>query len=190
MARVPYLDAHTAPPEVSEVFRKIEARGARVINLYRAMAHSKAALLPFLKLGNSLLTSAKLDGRLRELAILRVAILLGSRYEWQQHEPLAREMGVTEAQLAELPDWEKGHSFDEREKAVLAYVDEVTRNVAVSDTTHERVSRFLDHAEMVELAMSIGFWGMVGRFLVALDVDLEEDVGTTGGSLLGKSQRK
>jgi len=189
MARVPYVDVNTAPTEVGEVFKKIEARGAKVINLYRAMGHSKATLLPFIKLGNSLLTNAKLEGKLRELAILRVATILGSRYEWQQHEPLARELGVTQLQLDGLADWVNSQSFDEREKAVLAYVDEMTRSVVVPDAIYERIAKFLGYDEIVELTMSIGFWGMVGRFLVALQVDLEEDTGESSGSLLGRSRR-
>ncbi|MCL5960679.1 MAG: carboxymuconolactone decarboxylase family protein [Chloroflexi bacterium] len=187
MARVPFVDANTAPQEVSEVFQKLESRGAKVINLYRTMGHSKAALLPFIKLGNSLLTGAKLDSKLREMAILRIAVLLGSKYEWQQHAPLARQVGVGESQLAGLAHWEDSPAFDEKEKAVLAYVDEVTRSVEVGDSEWTANKRFLDHTEIVELTLSIGFWGLVARFLVPLKIDMEEGDGTSGGDLLGRS---
>ncbi|MCL5263856.1 MAG: carboxymuconolactone decarboxylase family protein [Chloroflexi bacterium] len=185
MARISYVDGQSAPPEVGDVFAKLEARGAKVINLYRAMGHSQAALLPFIKMGNSLLTKARLEPRLREMAILRVAILSGSRYEWQQHEALARELGVTEAQVADLAEWEASSGFDDKEKAALTFVDEVAQQIAVSDDTFARLGEHFDETEIVELTLSIGFWGMVARFLVALQVDLEEGSGTSGQELLG-----
>ncbi len=189
MARLRYVDKDTASPEVGDVFRKLESRGARVINLYRMMGHSKAGLLPFIKMGNSLLTHAELEARLREMAILRIAMLSSSEYEWQQHEALARELGVTEAQIADLPKWEDSSAFDDKEKAVLSYVDEITKNVSVKDDTFNRLTAYFNETEIVELTLSVGFWGMVARFLVPLQVDLEEGSGTSGKELLGGSRR-
>ena len=189
MARLRYVDKDSAVPEVADVFRKLESHGARVINLYRTMGHSAAAFNPFLKMGNALLTKAKLDARLREIAILRVAVLSGSKYEWQQHEGLAKEVGVTDAQVADLESWEDSGAFDDKDKAVLRYVDEVAKNVSVADDTFARLAGYLDETEIVELTLSIGFWGMVARFLVPLRVDLEEGSGASGKELLGGSRR-
>lgn len=185
MARVRYVDKESASPEVADVFRKLEGNGARIINLHRTLGHSEAVFLPFLKMGNSLMTKAKLDARLRELAILRVALLRDARYEWQQHVVLARELGVKAEQVDGLPNWEASDAFDGREKAVLAYVDEVANNVGVADDVFARLSGFLSETEVVELTLSIGYWDMVARFLEALQVDLEEGGGTTTKDLLG-----
>ncbi len=99
MARVSLMRKEQASPEVQEVFERLEARGARVVNIYRTLAHSRAAMRHFMRLGNSLLERCHLDHRLRELAILRVARLTGSQYEWTQHVTLARECGVTPEQM-------------------------------------------------------------------------------------------
>jgi AhpD family alkylhydroperoxidase len=186
MARLPYLPNEDASPRVREVFEKLAGRGAKIANIYRVMAHSEAAFLPFLRLGNALLERAALDPKIRELAILRVAVLSGSQYEWQQHEGLAREVGVSPEQMAAISHWADSAAFDPRERAVLHYVDAVAGSVAVDDETFARVQRHFSPAELVELTLSIGFWGMVARFLVPLQVDLEEHVASSSAELFGK----
>ena len=189
MARLPYVRVEQAPPEVREIFQKMSARGAKIANIYRVMAHSQAAFLPFLKLGNALLLRASLDAKLRELAILRVARLTGSQYEWQQHETIARESGVTPEQFAAIDHWADSAAFDQRERAVLQYVDEVAQQVAVADATFAQAHQYLNEAELVELTLSVGFWGLVARFLVPMEVDLEQEVATSTQQLMGGTRR-
>lgn len=188
MARVPYLEKAQTAPEVREVFEKMEARGARILNLYKAVAHSSAAFGAFNRLGSALLQKAKLDPKLRELAILRIAKLCGSEYEWAQHVPFARDVGISQAQIDSIGNWQKGTVYSEREKSVLQYVDEVTQNVKVNDATFNALKKHLDNTSIVELTLSIGFWGMVARVLVPLQVEVEKELPTSSRDLLGRSR--
>ncbi|TAK35693.1 MAG: carboxymuconolactone decarboxylase family protein [Chloroflexota bacterium] len=187
MARIRFVDTETAEPEVAGVLRRVEKNGARVINIHRMLGNSSAVLDPFLTLGNSLLTKAKLEARLREMAIMRVATLSGSQYEWQQHRALSLAVGVTESQLADLAHWQDSGAFDAKDRAVLAYVDEVIQNVSVSDATFANLRNYFDETEIVELTVSIGFWRAAAHLLVALEVDLEEGAGAGVSDILGKS---
>ena len=45
-----------------------------------------------------------LEPKDRELLILRVAWRTGSGYEWNQHHRMGGEMGLTETQLAAVPE--------------------------------------------------------------------------------------
>jgi AhpD family alkylhydroperoxidase len=186
MARVPLLTKEQAAPEVQDVFRRVEARGARVMNVYRALAHSKAAMLPFMRLGNSLLEHCHLDHRLRELAILRVARLTGSQYEWSQHVALALESGVTQEQLEAMGEWHSSPAFDKRDRAVLTYTDEMALHVRVQDDTFQELARYLDEASIVELSLSVGFWGMVARLLESLQVDIDPELPGSSRETLGQ----
>ena len=186
MARVPLLTKEQAAPEVQDVFRRVEARGARVMNIYRALAHSKAAMLPFMRLGNSLLEHCHLDHRLRELAILRVASLTGSQYEWSQHVVLARESGVTQDQMDAMGEWRSSAAFDERDRAVLNFTDEMALQIRVQDDTFQEVSRHLDEASIVELSLSVGFWGMVARLLEGLQVEIDLELPGSSAETLGR----
>jgi 4-carboxymuconolactone decarboxylase len=173
MARVSYVATAEAQGDAREVFAKLEARGSDILNLNRVLAHSPNVLRNFMRLGNSLLFHGVLPPRLRELAILRVAELTGAQYEWAHHVPIARQAGVSEEQIAELTGWATSAHFDARERAVLAYADSVTTNVGVPDEVFSEARVHLGEAEVVELTLVAGYWGMVARMLVALQVDVE-----------------
>ncbi len=72
------------------------------MNVARMIANSDAAFYPFSMLGDSLLTRGKLDAKFREIAILRTAKVSQSVYEWTQHVPIAKAVGVTDAQIAAM----------------------------------------------------------------------------------------
>ncbi len=173
MARVSLLSNEQAAPEIREMFEKIEANGFRVINLYRVMAHCPRVGRYFLRLGNSILFKGGVPPNLRELAILRVGNICQANYEFTQHVPIALQTGVKREQVDALPDWEKSGEFNERERAVLRYTDEVTKNIRVKDETFAAVRSFLSEEGIVELTTTIGYYGMVSRILEAFQVELE-----------------
>ena len=71
MARVRLLEKDQAPQKIKELFQKIEGNGARVMNWYKAMAHSPNVASACIKLGNSVMNKTELSLKIRELAILR-----------------------------------------------------------------------------------------------------------------------
>jgi alkylhydroperoxidase family enzyme len=173
MALLPYADE----TKISEKTREILNRGRLKMNVARMIANSDAAFYPFSMLGNSLLTRSRLDARLRELAILRTAKVSKSIYEWTQHVPIAKGTGVTDEQVQAIENWESAKCFSDVERLVLKFTDEVARNVKGSRTTLDALKKHMGAAEIVELVMSIGFWGMVARVLETTEVDLEEFAG-------------
>ena len=180
MARVPMLTNEQAPPEIREMFQKIEARGFRVINLFRVMAHSPKVGIYFLRLGNAILFKGAVPTNLRELAILRVGQINGAHYEYSQHVPIALREGVRQDQIDSMAKWENSAHFNEQEKAILRYTDEVTKNVRVKDETFAAVRRFLNEEGMVELTTTIGFYGMACRILEVFQIELDEGVPRKG----------
>ncbi len=187
MSRVRLVQKDGAPPEVKEIYDRLDAHGARIINLYQAMGQSPSVLRGFLGLGNALLTRTKFSAKLRELTILRIAKMSGCEYEWAQHYPVAIEMGVSEVQAKDVANWQASKNFGDEERAVLQYVDEVAKNFAPADGTFRELQRYLDEQSIVELTMSIGFWGMLARFLVALQVEVDVQA---AGSAVGLTGRK
>lgn len=185
MARVRLIEGNQAPQEVQEIFKQVEGKGARVLNLYRAIANSPNVLRNFMRLGISLLSWTKLSPKLRELAILRVASLSGSEYEWTQHVPIAQGAGVSLEQIDAIGNWKESDCFDDEERAVLQYTDEVARNIKVKNKTFKALQRHLSEQELVELTLSVGYWGMVARVLVSLQVEIEGRSLGSAGDLLG-----
>ena len=173
MALLPYADETRVPEKTREILN----RGKVKMNVARMIANSDAAFYPFSMLGNSLLTRSKLNGRLRELAILRTAKVSKSVYEWTQHVPIAKSTGVTDEQVDAIENWEGAKCFSEVDRLVLKFTDEVARNVKGSHETLNALKQHMGPTEIVELVMSIGFWGMVARVLETTEVDLEDFAG-------------
>ena len=119
----------------------------------------------------------ELDSSLRELVILRIAVLNGADYEWQAHEPVARRCGFTDAKLAAIRGETAGPALDPLERAVLAYTDAMTRDVIVPAGLFAALAERLSPRELAELTATAAAYHMVSRFLVALEVG----VPTTGG---------
>src|SRR5579859_688129 len=94
MSRIPLLDPDSAPEPIREII------DGTPLNLLRIVAHAQSAFDPWLRYSNALLTRLELDPLLRELAILQVAHMMGSEYEWSQHVPIAIATGASEAQIA------------------------------------------------------------------------------------------
>jgi AhpD family alkylhydroperoxidase len=114
-----------------------------------------------------------LPDALRELVILRIAVLNGADYEWAAHEPDARRAGLNDAQLdavkrmaVPIPD----SVFSEVQRLAIAYADAVTINVHVSDEVFDALRPHFTEKELVELTATVAAYNMVSRFLVALQV--------------------
>ncbi|WP_206812161.1 carboxymuconolactone decarboxylase family protein [Paradesulfitobacterium ferrireducens] len=172
MPRLPLLEVEKMPEKTREMITggKSEMKG---LNINRMVAHAEKSARHFMRLGNSLLTQAKLDGRLRELSVLRIATLCDSRYEWYQHEILARKIGISDEQIAAVKLGPGQPEFTELEQAVLKYTDEVTLEVKSSDETFNVLAKVLSHQELVELTLTIGFYNLVARLLENTEVEIE-----------------
>jgi len=174
MALLPYVDESKA----SEKTKEILGNTPRKLNVARMIANASDAVFQnWSRLGNSLMTKGKLNSRLREIAILRNARVSGALYEFTQHVPIAKSVGVSDEQLKAVDDWEKASCFDDLDKLVLRFTDEIAGGVKGRKETLDALARYLAPGEIVELIMAIGFWGMVARILETTEVDLEEFAG-------------
>jgi alkylhydroperoxidase family enzyme len=114
-----------------------------------------------------------LSGRYRELAIMRIAVINGARYEFEAHVPFALKEGLAQAQLDALGADRTPEGLTEADGAVLAYTDAMTRAVRVPDGVFARVRGHFAERELVELTVTIAGYNCVSRFLEAVQVDHE-----------------
>ncbi|WP_432825906.1 carboxymuconolactone decarboxylase family protein [Dactylosporangium sp. CA-092794] len=114
---------------------------------------------------------AGLPADLRELAVLRIAVLNDAGYEWDSHEADAAAAGLTAGQMAALRDDEVDISaFTPLQAAVLRLIDTMTRSVRVPDEVFADIAALLDAAALVELVVVVAAYNMVSRLVVALEV--------------------
>lgn len=171
LARVPYLSSSDAIGEVAELLAQLEARALQM-RVIQAVANSSGAARNFARLGNSLIRFTKLDSRWRELVILHLAVVLDAPYEWYEHEPIARDVGVTAVEFEALRHGGLFEEvFDDRDRAVLKFAHAVVRH-EMDDQLWTGVAEFLDVEEMTDLVLAAGWWGaMVPALVSALGIE-------------------
>lgn len=174
---MPYLsDAHFLAQSPEAAAKVLERRKGKLLNLDRVLMHSPAVAQGWNGMFGALRSGLGLDGRLRELVILRVAVLNRAYYEYFQHHGVFLMEGGREEEALALGQWRTAACLGERDKAVLAYVDEMTRGVQVAQPTYERARGVLESdQQMVELTALCAGYNMVSRFLEALGLTPETE---------------
>lgn len=170
MARISYPDIHQ--PALAPLVERIVGERGKVLKLYEMLLHSPPVAAGWLAFLTAIRQQCQLSGRIRELVIMRVAVLNGADYEFRAHTPFALAEGFSQSQVDALREGTID-SFDAAERAALAYSDAMTRNVQVSSAEFDAVRSHFDERELVELTATIGAYNLVSRFLVALQVDHE-----------------
>ena len=73
-------------------------------------------------------------------------------------------MGVTDEQIAALTFYHRSHLFDEREKAVIAFADQVTRAATtVTDGDLEGLRTWFSEDQIVELLLVVAVANFTNR---------------------------
>lgn len=166
---LPDLDRSHAAPEVTEALQALPHLG-----VFSLVAHAQSAFRPWLELGGALLASLDLDAAHRELAILQVAQLTGARYEWVQHEAIARHVGVGGEQIDAIVEGRLPiEAFDDTERAVLTFVIEAVRDGRASQGALETLLTRVPPRQVVELLLVVGHYA--GIALLARTCELEVD---------------
>jgi len=169
MARIPYFDPAQAKGRAKNWYAKLPH-----LNIFRMLGHSGEMLDGFVRLGNQILAFSRLDPVLREIAIVRVGVLSKATYEVFQHERISRQVGMDDATIKAIHEGPDAAAFNELEKMVMRFTDDVVANVRAGDATFKPLAERLSHQEMQELTITIGYYMMVSRFLETFDVDLED----------------
>lgn len=174
MARVPLIDEN-ATPDIAALAAKIRgARGGQLHAFYRALMHTPGLASAWFDFNNAVRFQTGLDGRVRELVIMRVAALTGCEYVWNVHQAqYAAPAGVTPREVAALRGRMAPGVFGGRESALLAYVDAMTRDVAVPDAVFEKLREHFSDPETVDVTVLIAAYNMHTRVLMALDINVD-----------------
>jgi uncharacterized peroxidase-related enzyme len=171
MALVSYISDDQAADTIKPVFEGMEKKIGVVPNVFRAMAHNPEMLQAFLAL-NATLPKTKLAGKLRELAYIKTSELNGCDYCMHHHRSGGKSVGLSDRQLHETGHFETSDAYDDLEKDVLRYAEQVTRHIDVDDDLVERLKGSLGDRELVELAMTVGIANFTNRVTETLRLEL------------------
>lgn len=159
-------------PDLSDIEKKIQAERGRISPLYQVLLHSPSIAHGWEQMLSAVRNYSSLNAGLRELVILRVAVLNGAAYEFDAHIPHALKAGISQAAIEDtrtlpLPE---DNNWDLAQQLALQATDSLTRELAVSDELFSRLKACFTEQEQVELFATIGAYNMVSRFLNAFQI--------------------
>jgi alkylhydroperoxidase family enzyme len=177
MARLPYADAESVTSSIRETLDR------NPVSVLRMLAHAESVFDSWREYTDALLRQLQLDPVLRELAILQVARLRDSEYQWVHHVALSRAIGMSAEQIAAIQDGrEDDPSFTEAQREVLAFAREVILEGAASEEAVAAVAERLGPRPVVELLLVIGHWGAISSLIQTLG--LQPDLPAMAGALI------
>jgi alkylhydroperoxidase family enzyme len=147
------------PPQINEYFRTI----AKHPELFRR----------HLEMGKALF-SGRLTPRDRELAVLRIAWLLGAPYEWGEHVVIAKRYGVTPEEVERVTHGSTAPGWTAHEAAILDGVQELLSRQSISDATWATLAERWDEAQLIEFPMMVGAYIATALVQNALRIRLSE----------------
>ena len=89
---------------------------------------------------------------------------------------LGRALGLTQDQINMLEgdDWNESDLFDDKEKAVIRWTDEVSKFRAKNnDFAFNEMKKYFSNRQIVELTFICGMWHLSGRLAEALHLVVE-----------------
>jgi len=165
-------------PALAAIEREIVEQRGRVSLLYQVLLNSAPVAAGWEKLLTAVRNQSTVPPALREIVILRVAVLNRAAFEFDAHVPHAERAGVTAAKIDAVRTLAPGAAdvataapaFDADERLVLALTDAMTRDVDVAEALMARVKARFDARAVLELVTTVAAYNMVSRVLVALDI--------------------
>ena len=145
------------------------------LNVFRMLANAPASFDSFLDLATSILAGSEFDARKREIAVLRVAHVTQAEYEWSQHVVVARMTGVTDEEITSIACEGAVTTLGEEDNLLCRVVDEISRDVRLSDEALGQVLARYGNRGATELILCVSYFNMVSRILESTRVSLEED---------------
>jgi 4-carboxymuconolactone decarboxylase len=170
MSRIPLTSIEQQP----EPIRQFMARRGE-LDLFRLLANAPAVFVGWTQMVDEMFDSPTFSLRMRELVILRVAHLQGSRYELSQHVGLARTAGLTEPEINAIVDTGDldAAGFSRTERFVLDLVTELCSTYRVRDDTFAAARAALGDEALTELLMIVSCYYGLALVLNAVDLDTD-----------------
>jgi 4-carboxymuconolactone decarboxylase len=162
-------------PILQDMFDKRRAMGGAIINLTLTTGHAPKFARASGVMALTIRFETSTPRRLIELVIFRTAQIVGSNYELNQHTPLMKMCGYTDQQIGEIANWQRSATFDDKQRAVLSYVEQMAHGGNVDDPTFAELSRFFTPQQIVEISYTVGTYYSTGLLTKALKIQPETD---------------
>lgn len=142
------------------------------LNLFLVLGRNPRLFRGWLRFAAKLMPFGKLPRKETELAILRVAHLLGSEYERVQHERIGLTVGLSQAEIDDTA--RDDATWPTRRAAIIAATDQLIGNGDIDDAAWLQLTTHLNEREIIELVMLVSHYQMLATTIRALRIPLEQ----------------
>jgi alkylhydroperoxidase family enzyme len=167
--RVPLVVPGTRP-ELKEIEDRILQERGRISLLYQVLLNSAPIAQGWEGMLTAVRNQTSVPADLRELMILRVAVLNQASFEFEAHIPHALKAGVAQEKIDDLKSMDLSEKFSPEEKLILTMTDHMTRDIVVPAALMQKLTDRYGPGQVVELVATVAAYNMVSRFLVALNI--------------------
>jgi AhpD family alkylhydroperoxidase len=160
-----------ASEQVQKIYAGIERVYGKMLEPVSVTAHSEEILSGYLAFERGMRKAVALDAKLRQLANLKTATLVGCPFCIDIGSAESQEAGVTVEQVLALHEHETSDAFSEAERLVLDYAVAMTRSpLVVEDTLFDRLRAAFSPEQIVELTATVAWENYRSRFNHAMGI--------------------
>jgi 4-carboxymuconolactone decarboxylase len=168
MTRVDLIaDDHDLTPEARTVADRIAESRGEVSRPFQLLLHSPALAERVAELGHLVRSGSCLTDADRELVTLATGRAIGCSFVWVSHLDPATAAGIPPETIATLQRDPAG--LAERQRVLVLFADELCGTGTVSEETFDAARKLLGTQGIVELALTIGYYTMLGYVMGACD---------------------
>ena len=159
-------------PELAAQEAQILAERGRISPLYQILLNSPPIAHGWEQMLSAVRNRSSLSADLRELVILRVAILNRAPYEFEAHLPIAKAAGVSDGAIQAVQELKSQDVsvWNVKQQLAIQMTDAMTQQLEVPDDLYNEVRQHFDAQGQIDLVATIAAYNMVSRFLIALKI--------------------
>jgi len=146
------------------------------INVHKLMARHPKLLTAWWNFRCYSVAGGDLGQRRAELVILRVAVHLGSWYEWASHVDRSLACGLTLDEVARVKTPDTTVGWCPAEAALLRAVDELLATRGLERATYDDLGRHFDDRQIMDIVAIHGMYIILGCMLSIWPLEVDPPV--------------
>lgn len=166
--------SRSTDPNIKRLYEKLQASRGHIGAMYGTLLNHPDLTEHVSYLGGFLRFHGILPDNIREFAILSVARIMNTPYEWVHHIEFARKTNLSDAIITKIKKNELQTISEEPYHSILEAVQLVLVHRSIPKNLQEKLVELLTIQGIIELVVLIGFYAMIAGVIGAFDVPLAE----------------
>ena len=171
-ARTQPLSPADLTDEQRDFLKPFTDREGRFPNVFGTLVQHMDLVRAWSEFGLYTLRGNQLDPVLREVLILRTAVLIGSDYEWHQHRKIAIRLGMSDDIIEQVKNGKQTSEPDI--DLLIQTANELIADHRLADDTWKRLMSRFDLTYVLDVIFTVGAYTALGMALNSCDVQVED----------------